>query len=77
MGGTHRIGMTAAAGVTDGGDVIDVDAKAKCGRHEGPSQLKSYVDAPMSTLIGKELRARPGALDSAGAKPCGCKAPGD
>ena len=28
LGRAHRIGMAPAAGVTDGGDVIDVDAEA-------------------------------------------------
>ena len=29
LGGAHRIGMPAAAGVADGGDVVDVDAEAQ------------------------------------------------
>jgi hypothetical protein len=28
-GGAHRVGMVAAAGVPEGGDVIDVDAEAE------------------------------------------------
>ena len=28
LGGTHRIGMATAAGVADGGDVIDIDSEA-------------------------------------------------
>jgi hypothetical protein len=31
MGGTRGIGMTAAARVADGGNVIDVDAQAEMG----------------------------------------------
>jgi len=31
VGGPYRIGMMPAAGVTDGGDVVDVDAEAQAG----------------------------------------------